>query len=121
MAISRKSKVNWNYETAVQRVEGIVNLNASAAVLNATETLGGTWAKTGTGEYTFTLQRGFKKALNCQVTVQSDTDVDVTPQIDSINVSNGVSSTVVVKTMVANVPTDVTAAASLHFYLSMKV
>jgi len=121
MAISRRGKVNHTFYPKVLRFEGIVNLNASAAVLNATSAVkGGTWAKTGTGEYTFTLQQGFKGALACLATVQSDTDVDITAQIDSIDVSNGTSSNVVIKTMAAAVPTDVSAAASIHFYLSVQ-
>ena len=108
-------KLNKNTLT----IEGNIDLNASAAVLATTDIAGATVAKTGTGEYTITLGKGYKSEVNCQLTVKSDTDADVVAQIDSIDVTAS-TKTVVIKTMVGAVPTDVSGATTVYFMLVVK-
>lgn len=116
---SWKSK-QYNLQTL--RIEGYIGLTGAAAIdsdntlLNAAAV-----AKTGTGEYTVTLDRKYKSLYNCQVSFESDTDVDITLQIDAIDVAGtSAAKTVVIKTMVGAVPTDVSNASRIFLYLAVR-
>ena len=116
---SWKSK---QYNLATLRIEGYIGLTSGAAV-DASNTLlnGATVAKSGTGEYTVTLSRKYKTLYNCQVSFESDTDVDIAVQIDSIDVAGAsATKTIVLKTMAGATPTDVSAAARVFFYLAVR-
>lgn len=99
------------------RIEGTVTL-ASDASISAQDVPATTVTKTGTGEYTFTFDKKYRQRYNCQVSFESDTDVDITTQIDSVDVVT--AKTVVVKTMAGAVPTDVSAIGKINFYIAVK-
>ncbi len=119
MARSFKFWKNFSFHRNVARIEGVIDLSAAAAVESSTEILGASVAKTGTGEYTVTLERPYKGHIACVTQFESSTDVDIACQLDSIDVTSA-SKTIVIKTMAGAVPTDVSAAASIHIYLSVK-
>lgn len=116
---SWKSK-QYNIQTL--RIEGYIGLTSAAAIDSANTLLNAaTVAKTGTGEYTVTLNRKYTALYNCQLTFESDTDVDITLQVDAIDVAGtSAAKTVVIKTMVGAVPTDVTNASRIFFYLAVR-
>ncbi len=118
-AYSWKSK-QYNLQTL--RVEGYIGLTAGAAIdSNNTLLNAASVAKTGTGEYTVTLDRKYKSLYNCQLTFESDTDVDITLQVDAIDVAGtSAAKTVVIKTMVGAVPTDVSNASRIFLYLAVR-
>ena len=116
---SWKSK-QYNLQTL--RIEGYIGLTAAAAIDSDNTLLNAaTVAKTGTGEYTITLNRKYQALYNCLLTFESDTDVDISLQVDSIDVAGQTAAkTVVIKTLVGAVPTDVTNASRIFLYLAVR-
>lgn len=106
----------YSFEPNLVILAGKIDLNASAAVLSTTDVQNAaSVTKTGTGEYTITLNDSYTKKLSIQATVESDTDADLVAQIDSSDIQgNSAAKTIVIKTMAAAVPTDASAAATIY-------
>lgn len=96
-------------------LSGIVSLDAAGAVTSSTVPFA-TASKSGTGEYTLTLDDKYVELRSAQVTAQ--TSEDLVPRIASHDVSS--AKTVVLETATAGTATDPTAAAELHVTLILK-
>lgn len=92
---------------------GSVSLSALAAV-SSQDFLGGTIAKTGTGEYTLTLADQYQKLLSAslQVAESAGGTVGVVGAADVVT-----AKTVKLLTVTAGAPADVTATAKLYITL----
>lgn len=94
---------------------GIISLNSSAAVTASSIPLASA-AKTGTGEYTITLQDPYVELRSLNVSALSSEDITV--RIKSHSVSS--ARTLVIETLIAGVVDDVSAAAELHVSIILK-
>jgi hypothetical protein len=94
---------------------GIISLSNSAAVTASNIPLASV-AKSGTGEYTITLQDPYVELRSLNVSALSTQDITV--RIKSHNVSS--ARTLVIETLVAGVVADVSAAAELHVSIILK-
>jgi hypothetical protein len=74
---------------------------------------GATCARTGVGEYTVTLTDKFAALMDCQLTLEAATAVDLVPQIKSHDVSS--AKTIVFRLLAGATPTEVAAASTVHF------
>lgn len=96
-------------------LSGIVSLNSSAAV-TASTIPHVTVTKSGTGEYTLTLDDKYVELRSAQLTMQ--TSEDLVARVASHDVQS--AKTIVVETATAAVATDATAAAEIHVTLVLK-
>lgn len=101
----------------VKVLSGILSIAADASVSSQTF-LGGTWTKTGTGEYTLTLQDVYPELLACLVSVEAATAVDLVAQLKSQTVSS--TKLVVVNLNAGATPTNPSAVCKLHCALVLK-
>lgn len=74
---------------------------------------GATAARTGVGTYTVTLSDKFNALMDCQLTLQAATAVDLVPQIISTDVSG--AKTIVFNLLAGATATEVAAPAIVHF------
>lgn len=74
---------------------------------------GASVARTGVGQYTVTLDNKFNALMECQLTLQAATPVDLVPQILSHDVSG--AKTIVFSLLAGATPTEVAAPAVVHF------
>jgi len=84
-------------------VEGVASCDVKGAAC----------ARTGVGEYTLTLSDKFAALMDCQLTLEAATAVDLVPQIKSHDVSG--AKTIVFRLLAAATPTEVAAPAKVHF------
>ena len=97
------------------KLEGTVSLNASAAVVSSTIPFA-TVAKTGTGEYTITLNDKYVELRAC--TMSMLTTEDLVARIASHDVSS--AKTIVIETATAASAADATAVAEIHVSLAFR-
>ena len=101
----------------VQEV-GTISLSAAAAVSSQSfSSLIASVAKSATGEYTITLADKWVGHFGVQVSVESSLNT-VSAVIKSVDAAS--AKTVVIKTVIAGVPADVSAASVLHVSLTLK-
>lgn len=74
---------------------------------------GATVVRSGVGEYTVTLSDKYAALMDCQLTLEASTAVDLVPQIKSHDVSG--AKTIVFRLLAGATPTEVAAAAKVHF------
>jgi hypothetical protein len=101
----------------IKILAGFASIHTDASILSQT-LLGGTFTKTGTGEYTLTLADKYPELLCAQVSVEAATAVDLVAQIDNHAVST--NKTVVINLNAGATPTDPSAACKLHVLLVLK-
>ena len=94
---------------------GKISLSAAAAV-DSSDIPFASVAKTGTGEYTITLDDAYQALRSCTMSMQ--TAEDLTARISSHDVAS--AKTIVIETATAATATDATAAAEIHVHLSLK-
>lgn len=104
--------------TGVVLLEGRLDIHTDASVLSTTDFLGGAITKTGTGEYTITLEDTYNKLLACNLTLSAATPVDLVPQVTSEDVDG--AKTIVFSLCAAAVATDPSAATSVYISLKLK-
>lgn len=92
-------------------VQGYVDIAADASV-SSSNIVGGTVTKTGTGQYTLTLQDAYYAPVAIHATLQAATAVDLVPQVVSQSVDS--SKTVVVKLLAGSTATDPSAVCRLY-------
>lgn len=95
------------------------HFDAVAASATKVQGLGYTVAKTGTGEYTITLDDPYNALISGQVTVEDSTPVDLVAQIDNHDVT-GTVKTVVINLLAAASPTNGAATTKIHFALFLQ-
>jgi hypothetical protein len=95
---------------------GKISLNASAAVISSDIPFVASVAKTGTGEYTITLDDTYVELRSCQLTMLTTEDLDA--RIASHDVSS--AKTIVIETSTAGTAADATAVAEIHVDMKMK-
>jgi len=101
----------WFVKAPVHLV-GTINIAADASVSGYSIKGVASVTKTGTGEYTITLQDAYYSFLTAQCTLMAATAVDLVPQIKSVNVA-AASKTVVVRLNTGATPTDPAAVCTL--------
>lgn len=74
---------------------------------------GASVVRSGVGEYTVTLTDKFAALMDCQLTLEAATPVDLVPQIKSHDVSG--AKTIVFSLLAGATPTEVAAPATVHF------
>lgn len=94
---------------------GKIDLSAAAAV-DASNIPHVTVTKSGTGEYTLTLDDKYVEMRSAQATMLTTEDVQA--RLKSHDVTS--AKTVVIETATAGSPADVTAAAEIHVTLVLK-
>jgi len=101
----------------IKILSGLVSIHTDASILSQT-LLGGTFSKTGTGEYTLTLQDTYPELLACLVSVEAAVAVDLVAQVKSQTVST--TKLVVINLNTAATPTNPSAACKIHVTLVLK-
>lgn len=96
-------------------LSGKISLSAAAAVTSSDIPFASV-AKTGTGEYTITLEDSYQALRSCIMSMQ--TAEDLVARISSHDVSS--AKTIVIETATAATATDATATAEIHIHLSFK-
>jgi hypothetical protein len=91
---------------------------ASDASVTSESLLGASVAKTGTGEYTITLEDSYVSLLSCNLTLEAATAVDLVPQIKSVDVVS--AKTIVIRLLAVATATNPSAACKLHIALKLK-
>lgn len=109
MSLSNMIPMLGSLDFQVALHDGYVNLNSSAAIVSQ-NVKGVTCAKTGTGEYTFTIANpGY--AVKCAFAqVVASTAVDLVAQVKSIS-----NSVVVINLNAGATPTNPSAACGISF------
>lgn len=81
----------------------------------ATKTIGRGWsvAKSGTGEYTITLEDSYPALISADATVQAATAVNLNAQIKSADVVT--TKTIVINLLAGATPTEPSAVTVVHF------
>jgi len=97
------------------KLEGKIALSAAAAVDSNSIPLSASVAKSGTGEYTITLQDKYVELRSCQLSMLTTEDVQA--RIKSHDVA---TKTYVIETATAGSPADVSAAAEIHVSFSFR-
>lgn len=104
-------------EKQVKFIGGIISIAADASVSGKTG-LGYSVAKTGTGEYTVTLEDAYPELLCAQVTLEAATAVDLVAQVKATTVST--TKTVVINLNAVATPSDPSAVCKIHFLAVLK-
>ena len=102
----------YSHTKMLTSVHGIIELSAAGAVVSET-IQGATVAKTGTGEYTVTLDDKFNALMDVQLTLEAAVPVDLVPQILSTDVSG--TKEIVFSLLAGATPTDPSAVCKVHF------
>ncbi len=98
-------------------MSGVISINASAAVTGET-IVGASVAKTGTGQYTITLEDAYNECKAVQLQLGAATAVDLVPQVVSVDVAS--AKTVVFKLLAGSTATDPAAACNVQVLLVLK-
>jgi len=98
-------------------LHGIISINSSAAVTGETIN-GATVAKTGTGEYTITLDDKYPAIEACELQLEAATAVDLVPQVVSTDVVG--AKTIVFKLLAGSTATNPSAACKVHVALRLR-
>lgn len=98
-------------------IAGKLSIAANAAV-SSQSIMGGVFTKTGTGEYTLTLDDTYVGLLSAQATVLAATAVDLVPQIKSADVTS--AKTIVFNLNAGATPTNPSAVCELHVFIALK-
>lgn len=101
----------------VVELGGIISIAADASVSGET-ILGASVAKTGTGQYTITLEDSYPELLACNLTLAAATAVNLVPQIVSADVVS--AKTIVFKLLAVATATDPSAVCKVHVSLKLK-
>lgn len=114
---------NRNYTDSKVLARGLVllhgNVTIAADASVGTSTFpGGTFTKTGTGEYTLTLEDSYVSLLGAQASLLAATAVDLVPQIKSADVVT--AKTVTINLNAGATPTNPAAACTLYLSLALK-
>lgn len=118
MANRNFAPVQGSIERGVVVLAGILDIHSDASVLSTSFFAGGTFTKSGTGEYTLTLTDKYNELLACSLTVEAATAVDLVPQIDNHDVSS--AKTIVFNLNAAATPTNPSAVCKVHVLLVLK-
>lgn len=103
----------FSFTKLLTSIHGQIGINASAAVIDSKSIRGATVTKSGTGQYTVTLDQKFNALMEVQLTLQAATAVDLVPQIVSHDVSG--AKTIIFKLLAGATATDPSAACTVHF------
>jgi hypothetical protein len=98
-------------------IHGYADIAADASVA-ASVVRGGVVTKTGTGEYTLTLEDKYVGIESVQLTLQAATAVNLVPQIKATDVVS--AKTIVFNLNAAAVPTNPSAACRVYIALRLK-
>lgn len=90
-----------------------VTLTGGVDGVQADSIMGATVARTGVGQYTVTLADKYHALMDCQLTLEAATPVDLVPQILSHDVSG--AKTIVFSLLAGATPTEVAAPCKVHF------
>lgn len=97
-------------------LSGKISLSAAAAVTSSDIPFAASVSKSGTGEYTITLDDKYVELRSCQMTMLTSEDVQA--RLSSHDVSS--AKTIVVETATAGSAADVSAVAEIHVTLILK-
>jgi len=98
-------------------IQGTISIAADASV-SSESIVGASVTKTGTGEYTITLDETYNALMACNVTLEAATAVDLVPQIKSTDVSG--AKTVVINLNAGATPTNPSAVCKIHVSIFMR-
>lgn len=118
MANRNLAPLKGTLERGVVVLAGILDIHSDATVLSTSFFAGGAFTKTGTGEYTLTLEDKFTELLACSLTLEAATPVDLVPQIDNTDVSS--AKTIVFNTLAAATATNASAVCKVHVVLYLR-
>lgn len=118
MANRNFAPLQGTLERGVVILSGILDIHSDASVLSTSFFAGGSFAKTGTGEYTLTLTDKYSELLACSLTVEAATPVDLVPQIDNTDVSS--AKTIVFNLNAGASATNPSAVCKVHVMLILK-
>lgn len=110
----------------VSVASGSTAVSAAAAVfliggvdgVASTTIRGASAARTGVGQYTVTLADKYHDIMDCQLTLEAATPVDLVPQIKSTDVSG--NKTIVFSLLAGATPTEVAADCKVHFKVFLR-
>ncbi len=98
-------------------IAGQINIAADASVTSSS-ILGAAVTKTGTGEYTITLNDTYVAMVAVDAQLQAATAVDLVPQVKSYDVTS--AKTVVINLNAGATPTNPAAACVLHVKILLR-
>lgn len=104
-------------EKGIVEIMGVISI-ASDASVTSESIKGASVAKTGTGEYTITLEDSYVSLLACNLTFVAATAADLVPQVKSYDVVT--AKTIVFRLCAAAVATNPSGACEVHVSLKLK-
>lgn len=102
----------------VKLIAGSFSIAASGGAATKLQGLGYSVAKSGTGQYTITLEDAYVAMLSATATVKAATAVDLVAQVASYDVTS--AKTVVVKLLAGASATEPSAVTEVHFMLALR-